>query len=64
MHAENTRIMGVGASVPGRPLIEGPPGSLGGAVSSRSVFNPQHLPGLATGSHWTVHVYSSTSPSP
>jgi hypothetical protein len=38
-------------------LTEGPPGLLGGAVTSLSVFNPQRLPGFITGSHWTLHAY-------
>lgn len=38
-------------------VISGPAGTLGGVVSSASVFNPLRRPGFATGSTWTLHEY-------
>jgi hypothetical protein len=41
-------------------IIDGPPGTLGGVVSSASVFNPFRLTGFNTGSLWTMHVYDDS----
>lgn len=38
-------------------LVSGPSGSLGGLVTSASLFNPLARPGFATGSMWTLHEY-------
>jgi hypothetical protein len=38
-------------------LISAPPGIVGGAAVSLSVFNPRQLPGFATGSQWTIQAY-------
>lgn len=38
-------------------LISGPAGSLGGMVTSASIFNPLKRPGFSTGSIWTLHEY-------
>ncbi|MEW5742356.1 MAG: hypothetical protein AB1938_25790 [Myxococcota bacterium] len=38
-------------------LVSGPPGTLGGLVTSASLFNPLGRPGFATGSLWTLHEY-------
>lgn len=40
-------------------LVSGPPGSLGGMVTSASIFNPLQRPGFGTGSTWTLHEYST-----
>ncbi len=40
-------------------LLTGPRGSLGGMVTSSSIFNPLQRPGFGTGSVWTLHEYSS-----
>lgn len=38
-------------------LVTGPPGTLGGVVTSASIFNPLRRPGFSTGSVWTIHEY-------
>jgi hypothetical protein len=38
-----------------------PPGILGGVVTSLSTFNPSGLPGLGTGSWWTLQYYSGSA---
>ncbi|MCP3137314.1 hypothetical protein [Pyxidicoccus xibeiensis] len=38
-------------------LVDVPRGFVGGTVSSTSVFNPQRLPGYATGSYYTLYAY-------
>ncbi len=38
-------------------LISGPAGSLGGMVTSSSIFNPLHRAGFSTGSIWTLQEY-------
>ncbi|XXF77985.1 hypothetical protein P2318_33805 [Myxococcaceae bacterium GXIMD 01537] len=43
-------------------VVSAPPGVAGGVVASTSVFNPGKLPGYATGSQWTLHVYESDRP--
>lgn len=40
-------------------LTSAPPGILGGAAVSLSVFNPARLPGFATGSQWTIQAYET-----
>jgi hypothetical protein len=40
-------------------LTSAPPGVLGGAAVSLSVFNPRRLAGFATGSQWTIQAYES-----
>ena len=40
-------------------VVTGPPGTLGGAATSMSIFNPLRLEGAGTGSFWTVRVYSA-----
>lgn len=45
-------------------LVSGPTGSLGGLVTSSSVFNPLHQPGFATGSTWTLHEYLTAGTQP
>lgn len=42
-------------------VISGPPGVLGGVVTSASTFNPAQLSGFSTGSVWTLVTYT---PSP
>lgn len=39
-------------------VIDAPEGTLGGIFSSASVFNPYQLPGLETGSYWTLRLYT------
>jgi hypothetical protein len=41
-------------------VIQGPPGFLGGAATSMSIFNPARLPGAGTGSFWTLRAYTAT----
>lgn len=38
-------------------VIDAPEGTLGGIFSSASVFNPYRIPGLETGSYWTLRLY-------
>lgn len=38
-------------------MISGPTGSLGGMVTSSSIFNPLVRPGFSTGSIWTLQEY-------
>lgn len=38
-------------------LVEGPAGTRGGQATSASIFNPLRLPGVNTGSYWTLVVY-------
>lgn len=38
-------------------LVTGPSGTLGGVVTSASIFNPLRRPGFSTGSVWTIHEY-------
>jgi hypothetical protein len=38
-------------------LVSGPTGSLGGMVTSASIFNPLARPGFSTGSIWTLQEY-------
>ena len=38
-------------------VVTGPPGTVGGAATSMSIFNPKRLEGAGTGSFWTVRVY-------
>ncbi len=38
-------------------LVSGPSGSLGGMVTSSSIFNPLKRPGFSTGSIWTLQEY-------
>lgn len=38
-------------------VVSGPPGTLGGVVTSSSVFNPAGLEGFNTGSYWTALLY-------
>ena len=38
-------------------VVSGPPGTVGGLVTSNSVFNPFKLAGFNTGSYWTVLLY-------
>lgn len=45
-------------------LVSGPSGSLGGLVTSSSVFNPLHQAGFATGSTWTIHEYLAAGTQP
>jgi len=40
-------------------LLSGPSGSLGGMVTSSSIFNPLQRPGFTTGSIWTLHEYTA-----
>jgi hypothetical protein len=40
-------------------LVDGPPGLLGGALTSASVFNPARREGVTTGSIWTLLAYFS-----
>jgi hypothetical protein len=40
-------------------IVSGPTTTLGGMVTSSSVFNPLRRPGYATGSVWTLHEYTS-----
>jgi hypothetical protein len=40
-------------------LITAPPGVIGGAAASLSVFNAGRLAGFATGSQWTIQAYES-----
>ncbi len=39
-------------------VIDAPPGVHGGVLSSASVFNPFRVPGLETGSYWTLRLYT------
>ncbi len=39
-------------------VIDAPAGVRGGTLSSASVFNPFRLPGLETGSYWTLRLYT------
>ncbi|MEW6433636.1 MAG: hypothetical protein AB1730_19180 [Myxococcota bacterium] len=43
-------------------LVNGPPGTLGGVVTSASIFNPLRRPGFSTGSVWTIHEYLTDGP--
>ncbi len=38
-------------------LVSGPANSLGGMVTSNSIFNPLKRPGFSTGSMWTLQEY-------
>lgn len=38
-------------------ITSGPSGTIGGMITSSSIFNPLHQPGFATGSMWTLHEY-------
>ena len=38
-------------------LIGAPDGFIGGEATSASIFNPARVPGVATGSYWTLLVY-------
>ena len=40
-------------------VLTGPPGFIGGAATSMSIFNPLRLEGAGTGSFWTVRVYTA-----
>ena len=40
-------------------VVTGPPGTIGGAATSMSIFNPLRLEGAGTGSFWTVRVYTA-----
>jgi|GEM_PF-1062391 len=42
-------------------VLSGPPGTLGGVVTSSSVFNPFGVEGFNTGSYWTVLLYEEAS---
>jgi hypothetical protein len=42
-------------------LIGAPQGSLGGMVTSSSIFNPLGRPGFGTGSTWTLHEYTEAA---
>ncbi len=42
-------------------IVSGPSGSLGGMVTSSSVFNPLQRPGFTTGSVWTLQEYTAPS---
>lgn len=42
-------------------LVGGPDGSLGGMVTSSSIFNPLRRPGFGTGSTWTLHEYTTAA---
>lgn len=43
-------------------LVSGPTGSLGGMVTSSSIFNPLARPGFSTGSIWTLQEYLVDAP--
>jgi hypothetical protein len=43
-------------------LVSFPDRFIGGAVTSLSTFNPLRLPGFATGSYWTVQLYTDAAP--
>lgn len=46
-------------------VVSAPPGSLGGMLTSSSVFNPLKQAGFPTGSVWTLHEYvQATSEAP
>jgi hypothetical protein len=40
-------------------VVTGPAGTVGGAATSMSIFNPLRLEGAGTGSFWTVRVYTT-----
>jgi hypothetical protein len=40
-------------------IVSGPSWSLGGMVTSSSIFNPLHRPGFSTGSTWTLQEYTT-----
>ena len=40
-------------------VVTGPAGTVGGAATSMSIFNPLRLEGAGTGSFWTVRVYTA-----
>ncbi|MBL8954933.1 MAG: hypothetical protein JNK82_29420 [Myxococcaceae bacterium] len=40
-------------------IVSGPGGSLGGMVTSSSIFNPLQRPGYSTGSMWVLHEYTA-----
>jgi hypothetical protein len=42
-------------------VISGPRGTVGGVVTSSSVFNPFKVEGFSTGSYWTVLLYEDAS---
>ncbi|MFT3711464.1 MAG: hypothetical protein QM817_27840 [Archangium sp.] len=39
-------------------VVSGPPGFVGGAFTSASIFNPARLAGFSTGSVWTLQAYT------
>ncbi len=45
-------------------LISFPSGFLGGTATSISIFNPFNLPGFATGSYWTLTLFTPSSTPP
>lgn len=45
-------------------VVSGPPGTVGGMVTSSSVFNPFHRQGFNTGSYWTALLYTDGDPHP
>lgn len=38
-------------------IVGAPPGFTGGEATSASIFNPARIPGVSTGSYWTLLVY-------
>ncbi|HEX6902336.1 MAG TPA: hypothetical protein VF789_21640 [Thermoanaerobaculia bacterium] len=52
-------VLGVILAVCHLKVVEAPAGFSGGAASSLSVFNPAGVPGIATGSEWTVRLFEN-----
>lgn len=42
-------------------IVSAPAGFAGGEATSASIFNPARIPGVATGSYWTLLVYGTPS---
>ena len=42
-------------------IVGAPAGFIGGEATSASIFNPARIPGVATGSYWTLLVYGEPS---
>ena len=42
-------------------IVSAPAGFVGGEATSASIFNPARIPGVATGSYWTLLVYGEPS---
>jgi len=42
-------------------IVSAPAGFVGGEATSASIFNPARIPGVATGSYWTLLVYGAPS---